>query len=191
MEVLVALVVLGLLMAGLAEGLHYGFKVWDGQAATIAHRDRLDAVDRTLRQLIGQIDTRNEENPALFVGEADHFNFTTELPRALSLVSRRADASLLVDGRHRLILRWTPHLHATHLGPPRLPLDTELLSGIDRVEFHYWKEAGSDGTAGGWQSAWNDQKPPELVRIHLVFPPGDSRRWPDIVAVRQLDMAKN
>ncbi len=182
MEVLVALVVLGLLTTGLAQGLHYGFKVWDSQAADIARRDRLDAVDRTLRQLIGQIDTRNEETPVPFVGEADHFDFTTLLPNALSLVSRRADASLLVDGRHRLILRWTPHLHATPLGQPRRPIETELLTGVERIEFHYW-------TPSGWQPAWNDREPPELVRIHLVFAPGDSRRWPDIVAARLLERA--
>jgi general secretion pathway protein J len=190
-EVLVALIVLGVLMAGLAQGLQYGFKVWDNQAQAMARWDRLDAVDRALRQLIGQIDTRNEDAPSRFVGEANRFDFATELPSALSFASRRADASLLVDRDHHLILRWTPHRHATLLGAPPRPLDTELLSEVNQVEFHYWRPAGSDGTPAGWQSSWHDREPPELVRIHLVFAPGDSRHWPDIVAARQLDTAKD
>jgi general secretion pathway protein J len=188
LEVLVGLVVLGMLMVGLAQGLQYGFKVWDSQASFIAQRDRLDAVDRALRQLIGQIDTRDQETPALFVGSANHFDFTTELPTALSFVSRRADASLLVD-EHRLILRWTPHLHATRLKDPPRPTDTELLSGVERVEFRYWKAADTGGIPAGWLSDWNDPQPPELVKIHLVFAPGDPRHWPDIIAARQLDMS--
>jgi general secretion pathway protein J len=188
LEVLVGLVVLGMLMVGLAQGLQYGFRVWDSQASFIAQRDRLDAVDRALRQLIGQIDTRDQETPALFVGSANHFDFTTELPTALSFVSRRADASLLVD-EHRLILRWTPHLHATRLKDPPRPTDTELLSGVERVEFRYWKAADTGGIPAGWLSDWNDPQPPELVKIHLVFAPGDPRHWPDIIAARQLDMS--
>lgn len=179
-EILIGLAVLGLLLAGLAQGLHYGFRVWDAQGATIARRDRLDAVDRALRQLIGQADAGEQDGPAPFVGGPERFAFITRLPAQLSTISRKADAVLLVDNS-RLVLRWTPHLHATRLGPPRAPTDTELLAGVEKVEFRYWKAAGGGGPAG-WQSTWRNREPPELVKIHFVFPPGDPRRWPDIVA---------
>ncbi|PKU22603.1 prepilin-type N-terminal cleavage/methylation domain-containing protein [Telmatospirillum siberiense] len=184
LEILIGLAVLGLLMAGLAQGMQYGFKVWDAQAATIARRDRLDAVDRALRQLIAQTNAREGEGATSFEGETGRVSFTTQLPAALASVSRRADATLLVEN-HRLILRWTPHLHATRLAGPRTPGETELLSGVEKVEFSYWKPAGAEGAAGGWQTSWSDRQPPELVRIRILFPPGESRRWPDIIAARQ------
>lgn len=184
MEILIGLAVLGLLMAGLAQGLRYGFKVWDAQAATIARRDRLDAVDRTLRQLIDQTEVNEEEGKAAFVGLSDRFSFTTRLPSALATVSRRADVLLLVEN-HRLILRWTPRLHATRLADPRKPSDSELLTGVDRVEFRYWQPPTAEETTGGWQSSWKSRQPPELVKIRILFPPDDPRRWPDIIAARQ------
>jgi len=43
---------------------------------------------------------------------------------------------------------------------------------------------GADANNGGrrWQQNWSDHsQPPELVRVRLVFAPGDVRRWPELV----------
>src|SRR5271170_7447617 len=58
LEMIVALVVLGFLMIGLTEGSRFGFRAWKHQADMIADHDQMDAVDRTLRQLLTHVQMR-------------------------------------------------------------------------------------------------------------------------------------
>jgi hypothetical protein len=102
----------------------------------------------------------------------------TELPAAAALPTRQAAVALGVDRAGRLVLRWTPYLHARRLGPPPAPEESELLRGVERVEIAYWSAAAG----GGWLPAWTRAELPDLVRFRLVFARGDERRWPDIVA---------
>ena len=52
LEIMVALVVFGILVAGLAQGVQFGLRAWNGQTALIAQRGDMDAGDRALRGLI-------------------------------------------------------------------------------------------------------------------------------------------
>ena len=176
LEVLVALAVFGFLLAGLAQGTQFGLRAWATQSRGIeAHAD-LDAADRTLRLLVGSMAPGSANEPPNIVGDAHRLAFSTALPAAAALQSREADAVLLAEARPpRLVLRWTPRLHAVRLGPPPPPQDAELLPGVQRIDLSYWRPDG----AGGWLPAWSGHEPPALVRIHLVF--ADARHWPDIV----------
>jgi general secretion pathway protein J len=168
LEVLVALVVFGFLMVGLTQGVRFGLSAWTRQEKSIDARSDLDAVDRTLRTLITQLD------PAGAVSGKPHgMAFTAPLPEPAG----EADLLLLVDPRHRLILRWTRHLHAVRFSPP-VAQEIELLGGVDRLDLAYWPPDG----AGGWADAWDKADPPALIRVRLAFPSGDPRHWPDIVA---------
>lgn len=179
LEVLVALVVLGMLVLGLTQGIHFGLKTWASQTRTIAAHEDLDAVDRTLRRLIESMDPGSPAEAVSIDGSASSFAFPSELPDfAAALPSRRADVALGVDAAHRLVLRWTPHLHAVRLGPAPPAQQSELLRGVDHVELAYWPS----GAGGGWQTLWKQPLPPALVRIRLVFTEGDKRHWPDIIA---------
>jgi general secretion pathway protein J len=95
-----------------------------------------------------------------------------------------AAVRLEVDAAHRLVLRWVPAPHVIWFRPPPLQ-ETVLLDRVERIEFAYWKEAAGGG--GAWQRSWNDSAAPSLVRLRIVFPRGDPRRWPDIVAAPRLD----
>jgi general secretion pathway protein J len=110
-------------------------------------------------------------------GTARGFEGVTELPAAAALPTRQAVVALGVDRAQRLVLRWTPYLHARRLGPPPAPEESELLRGVERVEIAYWSAAAG----GGWLPAWTRAELPDLVRFRLVFARGDRRRWPDIV----------
>jgi general secretion pathway protein J len=184
LEILVALVVLGFLVVGLTQGVHFGLRAWELQARTIGRREDLDSIDRTLRRLIENMDPGTSTDPLALQGRATGLAFTTDLPMAVpayagtSLPIRRADVSLGVDAAHRLVLRWTPHLHAVRFGPAPAPLVSELLRGIDHLDLAYRGAAAG----GGWQSSWNQAALPGLVRIRLIFAEGDPRRWPDVVA---------
>ncbi len=181
LEVLVALVVFGFLMLGLGRGVDFGMRAWDRQTRGIAARGELDAVDRALRGLIGRLDPTTD-----VAGRAHGVGFTSRLPAMATLATREADMALGVDGARRLMLRWTPHLHAQRFGPPPAPEEAELLRGIERLDLAYWPRSGS-----GWRDAWSGHEPPAMIRVRVMFPAGDARHWPDIVAAPMRDSAND
>lgn len=125
LEVLVALAILGLLLLGLAEGTSFGLLTFDRQARLMERRADLDAVYRTLRHLVEHARPGSEWEPLVFVGAAHSVAFTSVIPFQTNVSSgRRADVELIVDATHRLMLVWTPHLHAIRTGPPPAPVAT-------------------------------------------------------------------
>ena len=177
LEVLVALVVLGLVLAGLVEGTRFGLRVADRQTATIATSADLDATERVLRALIQQMDPGSLTSAPLLAATPSSLGFTADLSAvAPSLSVGEADVGLGVTPDRRLVLRWTPHLHATRLIPPPPPTETTLLPGVAGVRLSYCCDAG-----GQWMGAWTEQILPGLVRIQLVFPAGSGHSWPAIV----------
>lgn len=174
LEVLVALVVLGFLMVGLTQGLRLGLGAWGRQSTMIARREDLDAVDRTLRGLIEQLNPGTPTDPPLIAGEPGRIAFTSRLPFALGAES--ADIAIGLDAQHRLVMHWTPHLHGRRVGAAPPPQTAVLIDRLARIEFAYWRPAG------GWVRTWTESRLPALIRIRLIFPPGDSRHWPDLVA---------
>ena len=183
LEVLVSLVVLALIILGLSQGLRFGVLAFQHQAATIDRAGSLDAVDRTLRALVEQINPGNSHDAPEIAGNARSVEFTSELPEgaAAALGSREAEIRILVDPAHRLILRWAPYRHATPAGPPPTPVDTVLISGVDHVTINYWARSGPPH----WLSAWPGPQLPALIRISLTFAPSTGMDWPDIVAAPQ------
>lgn len=181
LEILVALVVMGFLLAGLSQGTRFGLRAWDLQARMIDQHGELDAVDRTLRRLIQQADPGTAAGGATLAGTARRLALTSALPMEAPAV-QRADMVLAVDAAHRLMLGWMPHLHVILTGPPPPPKDAELLRGVSRLEIGYWRTDG----AGGWRDRWAERDLPALVRLRIVFEPGDARAWPDIVAAPML-----
>ena len=172
LEILVALAVFGILILGLGQGVQFGLQAWNRQERTIAARSELDAVDRTLRTLVTALD------PDSAVGGAAHaLAFTSRLPRSAQLATAEADMAIGIDASRALVLRWTPHLHATRLAPPPPPRQALLLAGLQRLDIAYWPH---DGTT--WSDTWSAEDPPSLIRIRLVFPKDDPRHWADIVA---------
>lgn len=183
LELLVALVVLGFILGGLSQGVRYGLRAADTQARTLAERSELDAVDRALRRLIEQTDPGTARDGSGFQGSGGRLAFVSDLPAASGLATRHADIALGLDGAGRLMLRATPHLAGKPFGPPPPPVETELLRDVARVEFSYFAR----DSASGWTSAWSGKELPLLVRLRVVFPAGDRRHWPDIIASPRRD----
>ncbi|MBW4025165.1 MAG: prepilin-type N-terminal cleavage/methylation domain-containing protein [Proteobacteria bacterium] len=183
LEVLVSLVVLALIMLGLTQGLRFGILAFRRQAAVIDRGADMDAVDRTLRGIIEQIDPGNAHDAPAIEGDARSVEFTSTLPEgaAAALPTREAEIHLLVDRAHRLILRWVPYTHALPVGPPPRPQETVLMTQVAQVTISYWSATGP----AHWLRAWTGPDVPALIRISLSLAPALHMNWPDIVAAPQ------
>jgi general secretion pathway protein J len=182
LETLVALVVLGMLIAGLTQGVRTGVSAWQAQKKSLAARDDLQGTDTLLRDLLARIDPGGASGqPPVIVGTAHSLTFTTTLPQAAdALATREADMTLSVDNAHRLQLLWLLHYRNRIRATP--PEHAILLHEVDHLEIAYWKDARV-----GWQSEWSGPALPRLIRVRIAFSSTRGRRSPDIVVAPMRD----
>jgi general secretion pathway protein J len=182
LELIVALTVLGFILVGLAQGLHFGLLTWATEVRLAGRNDDFNPLDSVVRHLIEGADPGNDVDPAPFAGSRDRLRCVTGLPDPrLAGGVRRIEATLLVDANHRLVLRWRPFVHARRLGPTPALTESELLRGVSDIEVAFWAPGGN------WVSSWQSPNLPRLVRVRVRLPVGDPRHWPDIVAAPLLD----
>lgn len=189
LELLVALVVLGLLVVGLTQGVRAGLTMWGAQTRRIGETGELDAGARALRVLLAGISVppagvvgRGAAGTTKLEGHSDSLAFVGDLPTGLG-TTRRADITLELV-QERLVLRWTPHRHELTTAPAPEPIETELIRGVAHLDFAYWGSPSADQPAS-WQAQWDGFNIPNLIRVRLVFAKGDRRRWPDLIAAPQ------
>jgi general secretion pathway protein J len=182
LELLVTLVVLGLLMATLTRGIRLGLRARDVEARITAGDSQLETTSRVLRTLISRAEPGDPYAPdAAFTGTPHAVSFVTTLPEGFGAAgAREADVSLGVEPGRHLVLRWRPH-YRRWIVPPPPPSAVTLVDGVERVDLGFW-QPGANAAAGSWVAALEAAEPPKLVRVRVVFPAGDPRRWPDIVA---------
>jgi general secretion pathway protein J len=186
LETIVALVVLGLLIVGLGEGVRFGLGARRAEDSLIAKGEGLDAVDRPLRTMIAGADPGSFNAPATLVGGPDRISFLTELPAGAAIEGiRRVHVVLGVDPAHRLVLDWQLDPHAVALRRPPHG-QVVLLNDVARLAITYSKPAAE---GGGWVQQWVVPELPALVRLRFVFRAGDRRLWPDIVAAPMRERA--
>lgn len=189
LEILVVVVVLGLLMIGLTQGVRAGLTLWDAQARRTGETAELDAAARVLRGLLSGITASPASgfNPGAptaveLKGTAESLTFIGDLPTGLG-TTRRADITLVLS-QGRLVLRWVPHRHELSNAPPPEPIETELVRKVDRLELAYWGSPSPD-QAAGWQTQWDGPAIPELIRVRLILSKDDRRRFPALIAAPQ------
>ncbi len=184
LEIVVALVVLGVLLVTLSQGVRFGFAAWGRQDQALRGAETLQAADRVLRRLIEDCYPGTERDGAKLVGRPHAMAFTSDLPIGQDGAASRADISLTVDRDRRLVLSWLPHLHAERLQPAPPPQLSVLLEHVAGLQLSYWSDA-----ARGWSREWDAATLPDLVRIRVQFGDGDPRRWPDIVEAPSREQA--
>ena len=186
LEVLVGLVILGFVISGLAGSTRFGLLAAGTQSRIASEHADLEPADRLLRRLVAGMALPNDGRQPGLVGDRTGFACLTRAPAAQEPgLSARVDAFVAVNGAHQLVLRWSPHRHAERLTPRPPPAEEVLLQGIDRLDVSYLSPDRS-----GWLESWNRTDLPGLVRIRLLFAPGDPRRWPPIIAATEQGRAQ-
>ena len=189
LELLVALVVLGFLVVGLTQGIRTGLAMWGAQTRRLSETAELDAGARVLRMLLTNMTALSPGNVGTGAAtpnaatsnigaSSDKLTFVGDLPTGLG-TTRRANITLELN-QERLVLRWTPRRHERTTAPEPEPIETELIRGVERLEFAYWGAASPDQPAS-WQDQWGSPQFPELIRVRLTFSKGHRRRWPNLI----------
>jgi general secretion pathway protein J len=187
-ELLVALTLMALLSVILFGGLRFGMRAWESGGQHVEQAGRIEAVQSLLRRQISQtriLPQSADAGPvAPFVGESRSLVFIAPLP-----VHRGIGGSYLFrltqderEGRPDLTLAWRqyrPELLSSD--PSMFEEGTTLLEDIAGIELSYFG-APDPERAPQWWEAWDGiNGAPQLVRVRVEFPPGDSRRSPDLI----------
>jgi len=184
LEIIVAVVVLGFVLAGLAQASHFGIHAWDVQARESARVAEMERTDRLLRQLTLEAVAPLASDDKPFLGREHNLEFITRLPdQPQTDPVRRAKVAIGVDDQHRLILRWQPFANAVSIKKLPDPEQIVLVEGVDHLDMRY-RQGVEDG--GKWMPNWTDTSIPALVQFSIVMV-NQNHLWPVIQAATALD----
>jgi general secretion pathway protein J len=118
-----------------------------------------------------------------FSGKADSLSFVGDLPTGFG-TDQPADITLRLTGT-RFVVNWQTHQHQLADSPLRA-IVTDILNGVDHLEFAYWGLPSPIASSPTWLAAWDGPSLPDLVRVRMKFGAGDPRHWPDLVVAPRL-----
>ena len=187
LEVLLAITLLALLLAGAMSGI---------RAATKAMHSGEQAIDRTNRLRVTQEFIRHEISRSLplafgqekgsgsnfvFQGEEDFLRFVAPMPGHLSRGGAYVQSLELARGRNGMQLLFT---HQMLNGFDLDKLSTKdlepvmLIDGIRRGRLQY-RKFDDEGKLDDWKDEWEDPSAlPVMVRIELEMTPESGIVWP-------------
>lgn len=191
LELLVALTLLGLVMAVVFGELRFSARAWDAADARTQRSSELLSVHSFLRQRFEQIYTPprirtadNSDTPPAFDGSGHAVTFLATMPANVSQggyyqISLSAEPG--TEGEE-LFIAWRPFdeegMRTVANGPNNSRV---LLEGVREVRFSYYG-ATSKNVAPQWWDIWPSRDTaPSLIRMDVAFADGDSRVWPELV----------
>ncbi len=188
-ELLVAIILLSLISLVLTGSLQFGLTAW---ARGMAHSDHVDnsmSAQQFLRRALEDAYPFFSSNDPTrrrveFAGTADSLAFLAPAPlagggggRSRIMLSVRRH-----DGHSDLMVRAAPELGADNQASTR----SRLIANVESVELSYFGKRRSD-RAPAWHDRWKDEIGlPQLVRVRVRFPTGDTRLWPDLVVAPRI-----
>jgi general secretion pathway protein J len=200
LELLVAITLLGVLMAALFGALQLGARVWEAGEARLDASARIQVVQDFLRRQLGQTmplieatDDPRSSGGLLFAGEQNRLRFASLLPEHLGAGAWLMELGLSepeqVGVPGDLVLRWR-RLDLTGEADTTPPTEERvLIEGIESLEISYFGGSLADQEPRWWQQWRQQQRLPTLVRLKVGFPEGDARSWPELIVALMVDLA--
>ena len=192
LEVLAALVLLTILLAGVYSGVRTASRMVVQGTASTERLDQIRSAQQLLRRELAQamavpIARTDQGDAVFFKGEAKTLSFVAPLPGYLGPLGPQLQTLSLVDkGKDGMQLQLQLALMPPDGKPPKPLGDPQVL--VDHVREGRFSYRGTDarGKVGDWQSQWSDGRlMPSLVRIELA--PTGSTSWPVLDAPLRLD----
>jgi general secretion pathway protein J len=186
LELLIAITLLGLLLAALFGGLRLGARAWERSEERLEKSARLQVVQNFLRERLAQAYPLTAEDQTgrlrlAFEGTGDTLRFVTLMPAYLGIGF--AELLLAVDDRtgiENLVVQWR-RFELTPQSDDEEPQIKVLLEDIEALEIAYYG-ALARGEPILWHEQWLDiMALPQLIRLRVIFAVGDRRYWPDLI----------
>jgi general secretion pathway protein J len=188
-EILVAITLLGLLMAALFGGVQLGVRAWEASEERLDESSRLTTVHGFLRERLAQAYLLDELAPRAdaFAGEPDRLSFVTLMPEHLGGGFQRMVLAVTAaaEGSDLAVTWWPAELDDAALDPDALR-SRALLADVAELRLAYFGSVGRDQPAA-WHEVWAQPVLPQLVRVQLRFPDQDVRSWPDLIVRPMID----
>jgi general secretion pathway protein J len=198
LELLVSLSIFAMISVLLFGGFRFGLRVWESGNDRIEQSSQIELVQNLLRRQLAvatlpRTERRRdviERAPPLFTGKQDSVRFVASLPIRAELGSYyqlRLETQETDRRGVALVLNWSPFSGKVRRGEEPDGNETDLLlDNVAGVEFAYFGVYDRERPAD-WVSEWSNALTlPQLVRMRVTFPPGDLRRWPDLVVAPKL-----
>jgi general secretion pathway protein J len=181
LELLIALVLLGLVFAVLGAGLRFGTLAWQAGAAQLADADERQLVDRVIRRQLAAAlagpDGVGQSGEA-FTGTVQELHFIGPAPaRSMPAGVYHLELRLEPDGNGQaLVLSWR---NADDTSVPGAVGAEPVLRDLADLRFAYFGDRG-DGTRD-WSDHWQGGSgPPRAVRISVTFADPTRPPWPPL-----------
>jgi general secretion pathway protein J len=201
LELLVAVMLLGLLMAALFGGLRLGARVWETGETRLDANARIQIIQEFIRQRLAEAlpsatvhpEAGGDAEPA-FRGGPESVRFAALMPEHLgggfALMDLALSESGHADGTKDLVLSWRPlEPGGQPKAPPAEPERRIIVEGIESMDVAYFG-APDRRAPPEWWPLWQQQPElPRLVRLNIRFPPSDGRDWPDLIVRPMVDLS--
>jgi hypothetical protein len=194
MELLVALMLLGLLSAMALGGVRLGARTWETvteKAGDNSHRQVVRSfLARELAQAVPVFAGESQNSRLAYEGDSKSLVFVAPLAPHFGLGGLQRLELAIVDSEssdsRQLILLRRPFHRADTLNTPPGEEEDEvhlLLDGIEQAEFAYLESVGD----GFWTTEWRGREAlPAFVRLQVTFAASGSLAWPDLVVANRI-----
>ncbi len=185
LELLIAMTLLGFILALLFGGLHLGSRSWDAGDARAEKSTRLTLLQEFLRRELNQVTPyfwKNTVNPELaFDGEQNRLNMVAPIavhlgPGGLFLLALGLDDNKLV------LMQAPPDSDSKDFSALDESEKVVLADHVESLDFAYFGAESRDAEPR-WTDHWSTQDTPQrlpyLIRIRIRF--SDGQVWPDLV----------
>lgn len=187
-ELVVAMVLLGVMMLLMYGGLNFAARGWDvGDANGRRVADRRIGENFLRRELSEMFPMRWKEPNVVkfaFEGDKDAIRFVSSRPAGisqggLSLVALEVRAEGGTSKRRNLVMRRAlPDDEARSFAPLDAAEPTVLIAGVESISFDYFG-AENDFTPPQWSDTWKyTMKVPEVIRVRIQ---GDDGPQPEMI----------
>lgn len=188
LELLIAITLLGFMLALLFGGMRLGARSWDAGELRSGHATHLALVQGFLRRELGQAHPyrwrKKVDTELAFAGESNRLRFVAPIaarlgPGGLYLLSVELVADK--DGHQLVMKRVIPEPDSGDFTPlDNADAEKDVLAEqVESLTFAYFGAETKDAEPQ-WLDKWDDPKLlPYLIRIRVKFSNG--REWPDLV----------
>jgi general secretion pathway protein J len=189
-ELLVAVTLFSLISLVLIGSLRFGVKSWDRGTARAERIDHSVLAQDFLRRIIEDaypyFSPGQTQGRVAFEGNAQSLRLLAPAPIALGAAGRMSVEVLLERGAERsdLIVVTTPEL----ADDASVVARKILMPNVEGLELSYFGRKRSDRQAT-WHEQWiGETALPQLLRLKLRLPQGDSRLWPDLTIAPRISV---